>query len=140
MENQIGKKIKRLRTDNGLEFCSSEFDQFCKDTGIARHHTVRHTLQQNGVAERMNQTLPERARCMLSNAKLDRRFWAAAVTTACYLINQGPHTCIDCKAPYEGWSGKSAYYSGVRVFCCTVYYHVSEGKVEPRSKKESYFE
>ena len=74
VENQTGKKIKRLRTDNGLEFCSSEFDQFCKDEGIARHHTVRHTPQQNGVAERMNQTLLERARCMLSNAKLDRRF------------------------------------------------------------------
>jgi len=26
VENQTGKKIKRLRTDNGLEFCSSEFD------------------------------------------------------------------------------------------------------------------
>ncbi|KAK1363414.1 hypothetical protein POM88_038975 [Heracleum sosnowskyi] len=31
LENQTGKKIKRLRTDNGLEFCSSEFDEFCKN-------------------------------------------------------------------------------------------------------------
>jgi 5'-3' exoribonuclease 2 len=45
VENQTGKKVKRLRTDNGLEFCSSEFDEFCKDQGIARHHTVRHTPQ-----------------------------------------------------------------------------------------------
>ena len=34
MENQTGKKIKRLRTDNGLEFCWSEFDQFCKVKGL----------------------------------------------------------------------------------------------------------
>ena len=54
VENQTGKKIKRLRTDNGMEFCSSEFDEFCRDEGIARHQTVRHTPQQNGVAERMN--------------------------------------------------------------------------------------
>ncbi|KAJ4713215.1 Retrovirus-related Pol polyprotein from transposon TNT 1-94 [Melia azedarach] len=40
VENQTGKKIKRLRTDNGLEFCWSEFDEFCKNEGIARHHTV----------------------------------------------------------------------------------------------------
>ncbi|KAL6133479.1 hypothetical protein ACLB2K_065714 [Fragaria x ananassa] len=78
VENQTGEKIKRLRTDNGLEFCSTEFDEFCKTEGIARHHTIRNTPQQNGVAERMNQTLLERARCMLSNAGLERRFWAEA--------------------------------------------------------------
>ena len=96
VENQTEKKIKRLRTDNGLEFCSTEFNQFCKDAGIARHHTIRYTPQQNGVAERMNQTLLERARCMLSNAGLEKRFWAEAVNTACYLINLGPHTWIKC--------------------------------------------
>ncbi|XP_069145455.1 uncharacterized protein [Solanum lycopersicum] len=62
MENQTEKKIKRLRTDNGLEFCWSEYDQFCKDEGIARHRAVRNIPQQNDVAERMNQTLLERAR------------------------------------------------------------------------------
>ena len=30
VENQVGKKIKVLRTDNSLEFCSKEFDNFCK--------------------------------------------------------------------------------------------------------------
>ncbi|GJY39844.1 retrovirus-related pol polyprotein from transposon TNT 1-94 [Tanacetum coccineum] len=30
-ENQTGKKIYRLRIDNGLEFCSREFDDFCRD-------------------------------------------------------------------------------------------------------------
>ncbi|GAA0168010.1 hypothetical protein LIER_22828 [Lithospermum erythrorhizon] len=45
VENQTGKKVKWLRTDNGLEFCSSEFDEFCKMDGIAIHHTVRNTLQ-----------------------------------------------------------------------------------------------
>jgi transposase InsO family protein len=135
VENQTGKKIKRLRTDNGLEFCSSEFDVFCKDEGIARHRTVRDTPQQNGVAERMNQTLLERARCMLSNAGLTRRFWAEAVTTACYITNRGPHTGIDCKTPYKVWTGKPADYSNLRVFGCTAYYHVNEGKLEPRAKK-----
>ncbi|KAK1384499.1 hypothetical protein POM88_022234 [Heracleum sosnowskyi] len=52
LENQTGKKIKRLRTDNGLEFCSSELDEFCKNEGIARHHTVRDTPQHNGVVKR----------------------------------------------------------------------------------------
>ena len=49
VENQTGKKIKRLRTDNGMEFCSCEFDEFCRDEGIARHRTVCHTPQQKRV-------------------------------------------------------------------------------------------
>lgn len=101
VENQTGKKIKRLRTDNGLEFCSSEFNQLCKDEAVARLHTVRNTPQQNGVAEWINQTLLERARCMLSNAGLQRMFWAEPVNTACYLINRGPHTGIKCRTPTE---------------------------------------
>ena len=111
------------------------FNEFCKDEGIARHRTVRDTPQQNGVAERMNQTLLERARCMLSNAGLPRRFWAEAVSTSCFLINRGPHSGIHLKTPYEMWSGKPADYSNLRAFGCTVYYHVNEGKLEPRAKR-----
>ena len=40
VENQTGRKIKKLRTDNGLEFCNSEFDTFYANHGIARHLTV----------------------------------------------------------------------------------------------------
>ena len=43
METQTEKRLKRLKTDNGLEFCSSDFENFCKSKGIARHRTVRHT-------------------------------------------------------------------------------------------------
>ena len=51
VENQTNKQVKALRTDNGLKFCNVEFDEFCKNNGILRHRTVKHTPQQNGVAE-----------------------------------------------------------------------------------------
>nr|KYP69055.1 Retrovirus-related Pol polyprotein from transposon TNT 1-94 [Cajanus cajan] len=104
MEKQTSKMVKRLRTDNGLEFGSKEFNDFCKAEGIARQYSVRNTPQQNGVVERMNRTLLERARCLLSNARLSRSFWVEAVSTACYLINRSPSTVIDCKTPIEVWS------------------------------------
>ncbi|KAL1540760.1 Retrovirus-related Pol polyprotein from transposon TNT 1-94 [Salvia divinorum] len=72
---------------------------------------------------------------MLFHAGLTRKFWAEAVNTACYLINCGPHTGIDCKTPYEVWYQIPADYSLLRIFGCTVYYHVSEGKLDPRAKK-----
>jgi hypothetical protein len=135
IENQSGRKIKKLRTDNGVEFCSHEFDLFWRQEGIARHHTVRHTPQQNGVVERMNRTLLERTRCLLSNSGLDKCYWAEAVNTVCYLVNRSPHSAIGFKTPYELWHGKPANYIDLCVFGCPVFYHVSEGKLEPRSKK-----
>ena len=64
VENQTGKKVKRLRTDNGLEYCADIFNDFRRIEGIQRHHTVVHTPHQNGLAERFNRTVLERVRCM----------------------------------------------------------------------------
>nr|GEU42904.1 retrotransposon protein, putative, Ty1-copia subclass [Tanacetum cinerariifolium] len=60
---QSGKKIKKLRTDNGLEFYGESFITLCRKYGIARHHILVRTPQQNGVAERMNRTIMEKVRC-----------------------------------------------------------------------------
>jgi ATP-binding cassette subfamily B (MDR/TAP) protein 1 len=46
-----------------------------------------------------------------------------------------PHTGFNLKTPFEMWLGKPADYSVLRVFGSTAYYHVSEGKLEPRAKK-----
>ena len=43
VENQTGKRIKHLRTDNGLEYCNSVFSQCCIKFGIERHLTCRET-------------------------------------------------------------------------------------------------
>jgi hypothetical protein len=135
VENQTEKKVKKLRTDNGMEFYSHEFKSYCKSEGIVRHYTVPYTPQQNGVAERMNWTIISKARCMLSNSGLNRRFWAEVASTACYLINRSPSIVIDKKTPIEVWSGSLVDYSQLRVFGCTAYAHVDNGKLEPRAIK-----
>ena len=45
IENQTNKKVKKLRTNNGWEFCSDQFTRYCQEHGIARHLTVRGTPQ-----------------------------------------------------------------------------------------------
>jgi len=101
VETQTGKNVKKLRTYNGLKLCSGDFNEFCTYHGIARHKTIPRNPQQNGVAECMNKTLLERARCMLSNAGLWHRhdLWAEAASTACYLVNRSPHSALDFKVP-----------------------------------------
>ena len=129
VENQKGLKIKCLRTDNGGEFCSAEFNNFCRDHGIKRHLTVPGTPQQNGVAERMNRTLMERARSMMSSAKMAKRFWAEAVNTACYVVNRSPNTSLELKTPEEVWNGKPTDYFNLRVFGCVAYVWVPKEKI-----------
>ncbi|GKA14156.1 retrotransposon protein, putative, ty1-copia subclass [Tanacetum coccineum] len=60
VENQTRMTVKKLRTDNGLEFCNRVFEQLCVESGIARHLTVVGTPQQNGLAECMNRTLMDK--------------------------------------------------------------------------------
>jgi hypothetical protein len=135
VETQTERKLKILHTDNGMEFCSNEFNEFCSNDVMVKHHTIPYTPQQNGVAERMNGTIISRARCMLSNAKMHRRFWAKATSIACYLINRSPYVPLDKKTPIGVWSGSPADYSKLRVFGCAAYAHVDNGKLETRAVK-----
>jgi transposase InsO family protein len=54
VENQTGKKIKVLRSDNGGEYTSNDFKDFCKEARIKRELKVSYNPQQNGVVERKN--------------------------------------------------------------------------------------
>ena len=74
VENQTGRKIKCLRSDNGTKYKDREFLKFCEEHGIKRHFTVRRTPQQNGMAERLNRTIGEIARCIRLNTGLPKVF------------------------------------------------------------------
>jgi hypothetical protein len=40
VENETGKSLKCLRSDNGGEYCSKEFDDYCSYHGIRREKTI----------------------------------------------------------------------------------------------------
>ena len=99
VEKEKGCVVKCLRTDNGLEFLSKDFELFCQSKGIKRHRTVPLNPQQSGVAERANRTIMERVRCMLFTSGMEKRFWAEAVATAVKLINKCSSFTIDGDTP-----------------------------------------
>nr|GEV25881.1 hypothetical protein [Tanacetum cinerariifolium] len=67
IENQINKKVKVIRCDNGTEFKNRDLDEFCGMKGIKREYSNAITLQQNRVAKRKNRNLIKAARTMLSS-------------------------------------------------------------------------
>ena len=124
VKNQTGLSVKSLRTDNGGEYDSQEFKEFCAGKGIRMIRTVPGRPEQNGIAERMNRTLNERARSMRLHAGLPKTFWAKAINTAAYLINRGPSVSLGFKIPEEEWTGKEVDLSYLKVFGCVSYVYV----------------
>ena len=62
VEKSSGMKMEVLRTDNGGEYTSKEFEQYLKKQGTKHELTALKTPQENGVAERMNRALAETIR------------------------------------------------------------------------------
>jgi transposase InsO family protein len=87
-QNEFGLRIKKIRSDNGMEFKNSQIEGFLEDEGIKHEFFSPYTPQQNGVVERKNRTLLDMARTMLEKYKTPDRFWAEAINTACYSINR----------------------------------------------------
>lgn len=58
-------------------------------------------LKENGVAERKNRTLVDKARSVLSSSKLPNNFWAEVVATTVYLFNISPTHAVFNKTTHE---------------------------------------
>ena len=70
VENQNAHLIKALRSDNGTEYTSTQFQLFLQKAGIHHQFTVTYTPQQNGVSERKNRSIMNMARCLLFEKNL----------------------------------------------------------------------
>ena len=88
IENQLEKKIKRLRTDRGGEYFSNEFSEFYAEHGIIHDRTPPYSPQSNGIAERKNCTLTELVNAMLETAELSKEWWGETILTACHVLNR----------------------------------------------------
>ena len=50
VEKEYGQKLKTLRSDNGGEFVSNTFKEFCAKEGIRSEPIAPHNPKQNGLA------------------------------------------------------------------------------------------
>ena len=130
MERVSGKKTVALRTDNGTEFLSGELQQHLRSRNIRHELSAPYTPQQNGTAERLNRTLGERARAMLTDMQMDDSMWPFAMQAAAYVGNRSLSSGR-AKTPWEHFTGRKPDVSHLRVFGCTAYV------LKPPQKRES---
>ena len=115
VENQLNKKIKRIRSDRGGEYVL--FNDFCVKEGIIHEVTPPYSPESNGVAERKNRTLNEMMNVMLISSSAPDNLWGEALLTACFLQNRIPHKKTG-KTPYELWKGYQPNLKYLRVWGC----------------------
>ena len=138
VENQTGKKIRVLRTDNGGEYTSNEFMEYCSAEGIKKEHTVPHTPQQNGVAERKNKTMVGAAKAMLFDQGLSLFLWDETYRNAVYIQNRCSHTTLGRKTPEEVFTCTRPDVSHIRIIGSVCYCHVhadTRKKLDPFGEK-----
>ena len=137
VEKQSECRVKTLRSDNGGEYMSTEFEDYLRSEGITHQTSVPYSPQQNGVAERFNGTLLEATRSLLHGAKLSKEFWGEGVMAANYLKNRSPHRGLEEDiTPMEAYTGIKPYVGHLRAYGCTASVlipDVKRNKLDPKS-------
>ena len=124
IETQFSSCIKVLRSDNGGEYTSHEFQNFLQHKGIISQRSCPYTPQQNGVAERKNRHLLDMVRTLLLESSTPSTFWVEALSTAVYLINRLPSQQLNFDSPYYRLYGKHPDYHNLHTFGCVCFVHL----------------
>jgi hypothetical protein len=113
-----GATIGTLDTDRRGEYLSKEFTRHLKAKGTVRCLNVHDSPQQEGVAERLNQTLLEHARAMLIAARLPKFLWGEEDKHAAWLKDRVSTRALVKQTPYEAATGESPDLSDIHEFGC----------------------
>jgi transposase InsO family protein len=137
---QTGRVITGLMSDNGGEYKSREFAQYCNENGIHHWYTLPYSSFQNGVAERMNRTLVEMTRCLLNAANMPARYWSDAVKHSATIRNLVLST-DKTEIPYVLFLEQAPDYSRLHTFGQKVYVLIPKekrNKLSPTSRVCTY--
>ncbi|KAL3613382.1 hypothetical protein CASFOL_042795 [Castilleja foliolosa] len=127
VENQLGKKIKCVKSDRGGEYYGrydgsgeqrpGPFAVFLEECGIVPQYTMPGSPSMSGVAERRNWTLKDMVRSMISHSTLPASLWGEAIKAAAHILNRVPTKAAD-KTPYELWMGRKPSLKHLHIWGC----------------------
>ena len=120
-------KIECLKSENVIKFKDGEFLKFYEKHGIKRYFTARRTPLQSRMAERINRTISEIAKCIRLNVGLSKVFQTKAMCIACYILNWSRKAALDRKVAEDVWTRKKVPFflnSLMRIFRYPAYVHI----------------
>src|SRR5438477_4171093 len=111
--------------------------EYIKSQGIAHNPTAGYSPQSNGVAERMNRTLFDKACTMLDASGAPLELWAEAILAAAYIRNRLPSQALNGKTPHEAWTGQKPPIRHIQKWGCKVYRHINKKTGRKKLHKKS---
>jgi len=136
---QTGKKVKCFCFNGGKEYINQEVLDWLELQGINYEITAPKSSAQNGVAERLNRTVMERACSMLASTSLLLFLWPKAVQYEFYLKNICPtHALHENIIPYEAFWNCKPDVSNVEEFGTKVWVLIQNkhiNKLQPKAKQ-----
>ena len=116
------KKVKVFKSDNAKEYKNNAIIKYCEENGIYKIYSPPYNPENNGIAERFNQTLISCTKTILYWSKLSENFWDYAILYANYLYNKTPHQIAKNNIPDETFYGYKVKLDHIRTFGCIAYY------------------
>ena len=97
--------------------------------------------QQNGRAERFQQTILNKVESMRHMARLSSGFWSYAIRTTIHAYNVTPIAKDKFKTPKKMWSGLTPDISHLHIFGCSAYVTINKKKrrkLDPKSREMTF--
>ncbi|CAI7899877.1 unnamed protein product [Closterium sp. NIES-53] len=117
--------VLRLHSDQGGEFSSDLFWDFCRGEGILKSFTLPVSPQQNGIVESHIGLVMEVARTSMIHAAAPHFLWPFAVRYAVHQLILWPRVSLPETSPTQRWTGKVGNASVFR------FYHPTSRRVFP---------
>ena len=140
-EWQLSTTLKCRWFNQGGEFLSNEQKTYMAENGIEHQTSMPDSLEQNGWAERFQQTIINGAEAVWHHTGLSNGFWIYAVKARIDTYNVTPIKWADYKTPKELWSGQKPDISHLQVFGCLAWVHILKRrrhKLKPKSWEMSF--
>ena len=92
----------------------------CNKRGIMTHLTAAYTRMQDGTVERVNRTIGDAVRAMLTGGGMEAKHWDEAACSFVLTRNAMPRKCFSGKSTWEQYTGQSPpslpdYFFGQKV-------------------------
>ena len=105
-----------------------EFSDFLASEGIIHETSTPDTPQQNGLAERMQQTIWSGICTILHHLDMKNGFWSEALAVIVHIVNCALWKQLDWRTPHEVLTGQVLNVAYFCIFGCCAWVHNNKGK------------
>jgi transposase InsO family protein len=113
--------VNSVQFDNAAEFSGGDFNSCLREQGIKFTSSAPYSPESDGLAEKFNNVLFARVRCLLDHSGMDKVLLREPAHHAVHLLNITPSKSLGKITPHEAAYGVVPDVSKLREFGCVAF-------------------